>query len=1120
MNLKHHLSASSDFSIGESMLQVSSLVEQMKAAGYESVALVDTMSVHAVVDFTKKCKKEEIKPIIGCRLRVVADPTYTKPAKTSGEKEKPNPMFMLKVYVLNQQGIESLFKLLTKANSEYFYYHSRVGIKDVLALKGVAVTTGDFYGLFGVKDIAKVSATVGKALKSVFKDDFYVELCPGDTPLFDSTNQRALEFAKAENVQTIVGYPSLYKATEDAPSLEVLQAVTTNTPMNSRWRPQMFLKDFTIEKPDKIIDRLKAAVKRNPVNKELWVQGVGNIEKLVAKCEYVFSKMPVSLPKMADNEFLELGRQCMEGWKRRFSIPVLGYMPTAADIPVYQARLKYELAVLKHMGFSGYFLLASDLVMWAKLNDIIVGPGRGSVGGSLVAYLIGITDVDPIRFNLMFERFINPERLDLPDADLDFMSTKRHLVVEYLTNKYGADRVAGISNYSTLASASALRDVGRMHGMTGLELVATKLVPKEHGNSYNLTDAADTVPELDKMRNDHRGVWNHALRLEGAMRSFGQHAAGICVAGEPIVNRAAIEARTGTPVVNWDKNSVEDWGLVKMDLLGLSTLDVLHIARQYILQRHGVDVDYLRIPVDELDIMEAFSKGETTGVFQFESGGMRKLLKDLAVGGLLTFEDIAAATALYRPGPMDSGMLDDYVQIRQGHKTPYYEHPSMEPVLSPTFGIIVYQEQVMQLAVHLAGFTGAQADHLRKAMGKKDMDKMAEQRMLWINGCGTKSGMDSGRAGELFDKIQAFAGYGFNRSHSVEYSIISVWTMWLRVRYPSEYFAASLSIVAEEKLSGLVRDARACGIEVLPPDVNESGHQFTINASGELLAPFSSVKGVSENTALRIVEMRERQPTGKFESKEEFEKAAGKVGSKVNKTVVANLDLVGAFANLEPTQLPARHIDRRKEQTMLMPGLILDVVKATRQTDSSDKFIRAKLIENVSDYRRCTGCDLHTNPHPSPRVASKVKYMVVFDSPSRDEEKKERMLEGDGAMFVKEALKTAGMAASEGYFTSLVKSKKIDKFLTSDQLNGCARFLDREIEILKPAVIIAMGSAAIKRFVPGLKGGTADQVGKAYYDAKLDCTIVCGMNPVQLVFDASKAPLLDVIFAKAQEVLS
>ena len=1126
MNINHHLGAMSDFSVGESMLQVGTLVTKMKEAGFESVALVDTMSIHAIVDFTAKAKKAEITPIIGCRLRVVTDPTYGKPSKASGEEEKPNPGYMLKVYCKSETGVQSLFKLLSRANSpEYFYYVSRCGLEDVLALQDVVVTTGDFYSLFGNKDI-KDPASIADKLHSRFGEDFYVELTPGDTPLFDTVNARAISYAVGTAIQTVVGYPSNYVEDADAPTLQVLGSITSNTPMDSPWRPQQHVTDFAIYPPAKLIDRLKGSAKRLALftgvsHPTAWTSGLANIEKIVEKCAYRFNKMPVSLPKMADNEFAALGRWCIDGWKRRFSQPVLGYMPTAADIPVYQARMKYELSVLKHMGFAGYFLLAADLVNWSKNNDIIVGPGRGSVGGSLVAYLIGITDVDPIRFNLMFERFINPERLDLPDADLDFMSSKRHLVVEYLRDKYGADRVAGIANYSTLASASALRDSGRMFGLSNLDLACTKLVPKEHGISYNLTDAADSVPELDKFRAEYPEVWTHALKLEGAMRSFGQHAAGVVVAGEPISNRAVHETRGETPIVNWDKRSVEDWGLVKMDLLGLSTLDVLEIARQYIKTRHGVDVEYVRIPLEEDDIMKAFSKGETTGVFQFESPGMRKLLRDLAVGGQLTFEDIAAATALYRPGPMDSGMMDDYVQIRQGHRTPYYEHPSMEPVLSPTQGIIVYQEQVMQLAVHLAGFTGAESDHLRKAMGKKDLDKMTEMRAKWIEGCEKKSGMAAINSGDLFDKILAFAGYGFNRSHSVEYSIISVWTMWVRVRYPAEYFAASLSIVGEDKLQGLVKDARECGIEVLPPDVNFSSEHFTITAKGELLAPFSSVKGCSENTAKKIVAMRVAHG-GKFASDEDFKKAAGTKGSGVNVKVVGALESVGAMASITPGALPVRHMDRRREQMMLMPGLIIDTVKADRQTDAGDKFLRVKLIENVQNYRKCEGCDLAGQGHPAPRVKNTVKYMVVFDGPNRDEVKKEHLLEGDGARFCKQAIADAGMTPAEGYFTTLVKAQKPagEKFYTSAQINGCAKFLDEELRILNPAVILCMGAATVKRFLPGLKGGVTENVGKAFFDPKLNATIIVGLNPVQLIFDDSKYPQLQSVFAKCAEVLS
>lgn len=1147
MNLNHMMAARSDFSISESMLQIEHLVADAKEKGYESVTLMDTMSLHGMVDFINRAKKAGIKPIVGCRIRVVDDPTYRKPSKASGEREKPNPMFMLKVYVTGDKGITSLLKLLSKGYSdEYFYYHARVGMKEVLELEDVLVSSGD---LFSVWHHPNHDAIV-KALQEKF--EVYAELVPINTPLFDRLNGMAIESAVENMMPTLATYPTLYRNAEAAGSLEVLKCITTNTKMDVAYRSIQYVKDFYIHEPHHLIERIKSAAARvakyNGVsNPRMWALSLQSIQGLVDKCNYEWKKQPVSLPKMADNEFVALGKKCVAGWKKRFGSSVLGHKPTTAELKVYQDRLAYEMAVLKKMGFAGYFLLVEDLVVWAKNNGIIVGPGRGSVGGSLVAYLIGITDVDPIRFNLLFERFINPERLDLPDADLDFMSSKRHMVIDYLTAKYGADRVAGISNYSTLASASALRDTGRMYGLNGIELTATKLVPKEHGQSFTLTEAAKAVPEIDKFKDEHPEIWNHALNLEGAMRAFGRHAAGVVVAGEPLVNRAVIETRQEAPVVNWDKRIVEDWGLVKMDILGLSTLDVMEIAKQYIHDRHGIEVDYLALPFEEDTVMDAFGRGDTTGVFQFESPGMRKLLRDLAVGGRLTFEDITAATALYRPGPMDSGLLDDYVAIKQGIREPSYDHPNMKAALEATFGVIVYQEQVMQVAVDLAGFTRAEADHLRKAMGKKDKDKMAEMRQKWVDGCKTTSGLEERAAGSIFDKIEAFAGYGFNRSHAVEYSIISYWTMWLRVNYSAEYFAACMSIVDEEKLPGLVKDAREAGIEVFPPDINESTHRYTIPNDKTILAPFSSVKGISENTALRIVELRERNRgwkvvkqkkkrdgtiedvwgeddtapvKGFFATKEEFVMAAAQPGSKVNARAVENLEKVGALASLEYPTVSPKHFSRRKDQMELMPGLIIDAVKADRTTDLTEKFLRAKVIHLIQDYKKCEDCNLKDSPHPTVRAKSTVKFMVVSDCPTWQEEKKDKLLEGDAATYVKQAIVKAGLSVADGYYTTLVKAKKSDKFLTNGQINGCSKFLDRELELIKPAVIIALGSATIKRFMPGLKGGTAEVVGKAIYDSTLDATIVCGINAQQIGFDPDKQDVLDQVFATVADILS
>ena len=1122
MNLNHMLAARSDFSLGESMLQIEHLVADAKERGYESVTLMDTMSINGLVDFTNRCKKAGLKPVIGCRIRVVDDPAYRKPSKASGEREKPNPMFMLKVYVTGDKGVPSLLKLLSKAYSEdYFYYVPRVGFDDVLELEDVLVSTGDLFSIWHhpnyLDRIEALQARFGQG-------GVYSELVPIDTPLFDTLNGKAMEAAASCDMPPLVTYPVCYRTADQADSLEVLKCVVTNTKMDVAYRPVQYVKDFAIHEPNHLLARIKSAAGR--VHKysskqpaKLWVEGLQNIERLVDRCAYTFRKQDVSLPKMADNEFVTLGKKCIEGWKRRFGTEILGHKPSAAEFDAYRERLSYELAVLKKMGFSGYFLLVEDLVVWAKSNGIIVGPGRGSVGGSLVAYLIGITDVDPIRFNLLFERFINPERLDLPDADLDFMSSKRHLVIEYLTAKYGADRVASISNYSTLASASALRDAGRMFGLNGIELTATKLVPKEHGQSFSLTDAAKAVPEIERFRDEHPDIWKHALNLEGAMRAFGRHAAGVVVAGEPLVNRAVVETRSDSPVTNWDKRTVEDWGLVKMDILGLSTLDVMEIAKGFIRDRHGVEVDYLKLPFEEPAVMEAFGRGDTTGVFQFESPGMRKLLRDLASGGTLTFEDITAATALYRPGPMDSGLLDDYVAIKKGIKAPSYDHPNMEAALEATFGVIVYQEQVMQVAVDLAGFTRAEADHLRKAMGKKDKDKMAEMREKWVKGCVEHSGTDERFAGIIFDKIEAFAGYGFNRSHAVEYSLISYFTMWLRVHYPAEYFAACMSIVDEDKLPGLVKDAREAGIEVMPPDVNLSADRYTIPNDKTILAPFSAIKGCSENTAKKIVAMREAAG-GKFTDMAHFAACAKVPKSGVNVRVVQNLDKVGAFANIEPGQDAPKHFGRRKNQMELMPGLIIDAVKADRTTDLGEKFLRAKVIHLIQDFKKCEDCSLKDAPHPAPRAKTTVKFMVVSDCPTWQEEKQDKLLEGDSAQYIKQSIKAAGLNVAEGYYTTLVKAKKSDKFLTNEQINGCAKFLDWELKLIKPSIIVALGSAAIKRFVPGVKGGTAELVGKTFYDPTLDATIVCGINAQQIGFDSSKQEALDEVFRQVADVLS
>lgn len=724
--LQTSISVRSDYSLGESAFQIGQIIDKAKEHGITHVALTDYMSISSMPTFSEKAKKADITPIAGVTLQIVDDPT----AKV---KDRENNGYRLKVYAKNANGMRSIFAALTKSLTEdHFYYHARLGLGDVLEMEDVIVTTGDIHSMWKHPKVGEIWSS----LLDRFATDFYIELVAINTPLFDRLNEIALGYA-ADFGQVIITRPAFYATPEDANAADVLRAITSNTPVDSMFLARPYNRDLCLLPATGMVQEYKGAIERNRTAADFAGvtagQALRNMADMLAKCEYKFQKLEPDLPKMAENEYGALMTAVGEGWKKRFSTKVWGHRPDNFD--VYKERLKFELGVINKMNFSGYFLLVQDIVQWSKENGVMVGPGRGSAGGSLVAYLMGITDIDPIRFDLLFERFINPDRTDLPDIDLDFMSGKRHMVVDYVINKYGRENVAAIVNFSTLGPASALRDTARLHGLDPWEYACSKQMEKEHGVSLSLTESANAVPDIDKFRLERPVLWDTALRLEGANRSLSQHAAGIIVTSQPVLNRAVVSTRGGDlPVVQWDKRQVENFGLIKMDLLGLNTLDLIGCALNYIWERHHQKIDILSLPLDDARVLKAFGNGDTVGVFQFSGGGMRKLLKEMAMGGQLTFNDICAATALFRPGPLDAGLCDRYVQVKQGTAHPYYEHPVLEPVLSPTLGVMVYQEQTMQVVKELAGFTPGDADVLRKAIGKKDKDKMATLKDQFIAG--------------------------------------------------------------------------------------------------------------------------------------------------------------------------------------------------------------------------------------------------------------------------------------------------------------------------------------------------------------------------------------------------
>lgn len=1090
------------FSMGESIIDPEEGVKLIKDMGYEGLALADTMSISALISVSKAAKKAGLEVITGVTLRVKVD-----------DADKPRYIYP-KVYARKESGVHKIYGVLSAAGKDRDWaFITREQFLDMIDTD-VTVTSGSNLGLFSsTLAVAERDDLIHEITTRTDSNGFVAELCAVPQPAYARQNAEVIDFAKETYVGIITNPVALYKHAPDHDSRDVMQGLLARRKISygtMRWYPDKgrFIKsekdtESDLEASLALADRIMGtpATSRN-INACVWHSA--------AWYTYKWAKSEPAMPLMAPDEFEELKAQCKARFANRIMRPVFGYQPDRALLPEYVERLKYELEVLGRMGFSGYFLLVADLVQWSKDNGIIVGPGRGSVGGSLVAFIMGITEVDPLRFNLLFERFINPGRKDLPDADLDFMSERRHEVVDYLKSKYGAENVGGISNYNTLQGAGSLREVGKALGLTEKDYECSKMVPKQHGIPMPLKDSIHIVPEIESYSLKHPEAFDISSRLEGTLRTMGQHAAGIVVCKEPLVNRAVVTQRAKDVCINWDKRVSEEQGLVKIDILGLSNLDVIEKAFRKVEHDTGKVIDILDIPLDDRKVLDAFGNGDTIGVFQFESSGMRKLLKDLQKGGPITFEELSAAMSLYRPGPMDSGMMDEYVSIRQGFTTPYYDHPNMEAALSVTNGVAIYQEQIMQLARDVAGFTLQEADDLRKAMGKKDKDMMEEQRVAWIAGCVAHSTMAERVADALFDKIAAFAGYGFNRSHSIEYSIISFVSMWLKMYYPLQFYAASLEVLGEDKLLGLIEDASKRGIQVLPPDINNSDGTFKRDGSGKnLTCPFNRLKGLSEITQNAILEARKAGP---FKDKADFLARVEK--RKCNSKHQDVLERVGAFASLDPAAPPANSPTRVRDQLELMPGLVSAKVNVDREVvwDEFTKEQIAKLVIVPSQKIAASPCN--------PRASRKIKAMVIFDAATKQEEKAGAIMHGSNADYIKHAIDEAGGKWNAGfYYTALCKVPKKDKKLTGEEMRNWMPILKKEIEILQPPVIVACGSEIARLLIPDLKGAITELAGKVVYNKELDCNIVVGITPGMLWVDPSKAPILTKVFETALELI-
>ncbi len=910
-----HLHTHSHYSLLDGLSKIDPLLSRVKELGMDSIALTDHGNIYGAVELYKKAKAKGIKPIIGAEIYIAFE------GMTQERPGIDDTRYHLVLLVKNQEGYENLVKILTAAHLQGFYYKPRVDeeflaqhSKGLIALS--ACLTGKIPRLVQSGKLKEAKEQALKYQEMFGPGNFYLELQRHPhIPEQESTNKGLLTISKETGIPLVATADSHYLKPEDAEAQDILMLINTGAKADDAERLTLKADDFSLKSPEEMEILFHDAP-----------EAIANTIVVADACSFEFSLGKILLPRFplpsqtsADQYLKDL---CEEGLKRK----------GMEDQEEAKKRMEYELGVIQKMGFASYFLIVQDFVNWAKDNHIVVGPGRGSVGGSLVAYLLNITNIDPLQYNLLFERFLNPDRISMPDIDLDFADHRRDEVIRYVASKYGSDRVAQIITFGTMAARAVLRDVGRALAYEyGYCDRVAKMIPFGH----TLQETLKRVPEFKELyETDERArrLIDLGKNLEGVARHASTHACGVVISAESLHSLVPLQHPTQNDqniVTQYEMHSIEDLGLLKFDFLGLKNLSIIEDTLKRIYAIHGKNVDIEQIPLDDPKTFQIFRQGNTVGIFQVESEGMRHYLKELKPSEL---EDIIAMVALYRPGPIE--LIPEYIARKNGKKEIQYIHEKLKPILQNTQGICIYQEQLMRIAQDLAGFSLAEADVLRKAVGKKIESLLLEQKERLVQGM-AKQGIDKRIASQIWEWVLPFARYGFNRSHSAAYALISYQTAWLKAHYPVEFMSALLTAERNdvERIATLIDQTRKMGIEVLPPDLNESFSFFSVvPEKNQIRFGLAAIKNVGEGVVEAVI--AERKAEGPFASIQDF---IARVKSKdLNKKSLESMMKAGVFdgfaernrllSNIEMLLEISR--ESQKVQTMGQRGLF-DSLAAT-----------------------------------------------------------------------------------------------------------------------------------------------------------------------------------------------
>ena len=969
-----HLHLHSQYSLLDGAIKFEELVDKAKELGMDAVAMTDHGNLFGAYEFYEKAISAGVKPIIGCEVYVT--PTLKL------EKPSDGKTYHLTVLCMNETGYKNLSNLVSRGYFEGFYRRPRID-HEMLAdhNEGLIVLSGCMNSevsraIFN-KDNDQIIKIASKYRK-IFGDRYYLEVQATGLAEQNFINRELKKLGDELNIPLVATNDCHFLRQEDAKPHDALLCIQTGSNLSDEKRFRFVGDEFYLKSRKEMETTLSG-----------FEEAIDKTIEIANRCEFEFKTNGYKFPeyeapngKTLDEYINELAWEELEKKLKQNDIP-------EDQVQTYNERLEYELKIICQMGFPAYFLVVADFINYAKSCGIPVGPGRGSAAGSLVAYALGITDIDPIPYNLIFERFLNPERISMPDIDVDFCTEGRDEVIRYVTERYGQDKVAQIGTFGTMSAKAVVKDVGRVMGIPYGDVDrVSKLIPSFRGKVFSIDESIKQVSELKALIDDSQELKDMielARPLENMVRHASTHAAGVVISNEPIADYIPLyKGSRDETVTQFDMNCIEKLGYVKFDFLGLKTLTVINNAIKYIKEYKDKNFDINNISLNDKKIFNLLSSGNTRGVFQIESSGMKELLNKLDA---TTFEDVIAVLALYRPGPLDSGMIDEFIKRKNGKKKVDFPHPLLKEILSETYGLFVYQEQIMQTASEIAEYTLGEADLLRRAMGKKKPAEMKAQRERFVSGA-TNKGLTKKKATELFDTMEKFAEYSFNKSHSTAYAMITYQTAYLKAHFPAEFMASLMTNEASntDKIISSITECRKMGIEVLAPDVNESISGFT-PVGEKIRFGLSAIKNVGESTVSAIIEAREEE--GNFNTIFDF--CSRVDAKKLNRRTFESLIKSGAFDSLESNRSKLMEsLDNLLSYTSLKQKNSADGQHSLFSLEDSvptpnlrevDDWDEKTLLQNEMDV-----LGFYVTSHPMSKYASELnRYTSKFDSESVNE---------------------------------------------------------------------------------------------------------------------------------------